>query len=69
MPKADLKQVRAVALELGMTLTEEQEFGRWVEDEKAAGRWEGVNPHGKLSYAQLLSGGRDFLEDFRGLNG
>lgn len=60
MPKKDLQQVRSVAVELGMSEEERQDFGLWLHELKMAGE-RGSLKKGDFTYSELRQRGREFL--------
>ena len=60
-PKRDIKQINAVANEFNMGEPDRQEFGKFLEAEKAAG-YRGVkNNRGDFTYEELRQKAREFL--------
>ncbi len=60
-PKRDIKQINAIADEFNMTEPERQEFGRFLEAEKAAGYRGSKNQRGDFTYQELQQKAREFL--------
>lgn len=59
--KRDIGQIEAAAKRVGMTRDQRREFGRFVEEEKAAGRGGTANARGDFTFRQLLEKAREFL--------
>jgi hypothetical protein len=62
--KGDIKQVDDVAKEVGMKPEQRQEFGDWLEAEKAAGNGGTANERGDFTYRELREKAREFMEMF-----
>ena len=63
--KGDIKQVDDVAKEVGMKPEERQEFGDWLEAEKAAGNGGTANDRGDFTYRELRQKAAEFMEGLR----
>lgn len=62
--KGDIKQVDDVAKEFKMTREQRQEFGDWIEAEKASGNGGTANERGDFTYRELRDKAREFMEMF-----
>jgi len=62
MSKQDIKQINAIAQELGMSQEERREFGKFIEFEKANGYGGTKNQRGDFTYQELKAKAREFLE-------
>ncbi len=59
--KGDLKEVDDAARAVGIPKEKRDDFGRFIEDEKAAGRGGTKNDRGDFTFPQLKEKGREFL--------
>jgi hypothetical protein len=62
----DIREVDAVARELGMTSEERQDFGIWLEEAKRLGDGGTRNARGDFTFEELEDQGVYFLEARRG---
>ncbi len=60
-PKEDIKQVNAIAKEFNMTAGDRKRFGKFIEQEKAAGYGGTKNERGDFNYEELRQKAREFL--------
>lgn len=63
--KGDLEQVDAVAKEFKMTEEQRQDFGEFLESEKAAGNGGTANSRGDFTYKELRQKAADFMRGDR----
>lgn len=61
MPKKDIQQINDIAKQFVMTERERQEFGRFLESEKAAGYGGSKNQRGDFTYEELEQKALEFL--------
>lgn len=60
-PKEDIKQINAIAQEFKMTTPNRKRFGKFIEQEKAAGCGGTKNDRGDFTYQELRQMAREFL--------